>query len=154
MQIQIFTDILAAQKLNNLIKRGKVLKTTNNAHNRSTTQKTMLAQKTLCHQLHQDCLSDWVKWNQLSVGVCEWLCLWHVCRYEQLWAVVGRSSLHGSTFHVCSARKERTYTPAISPANRHCQNTTTPHHNHFTALFRDHPAEPVPEDNFLWTLWY
>jgi len=29
---------------------------------------------------------------------------------------------------------------------------TTPHHNRFTALFRDHPAEPVPEENF-WTLW-
>jgi len=25
-------------------------------------------------------------------------------------------------------------------------------HNHFTALFRDHPGEPVPEENF-WTLW-
>ena len=30
---------------------------------------------------------------------------------------------------------------------------TTPHnHNRFTALFRDHPGEPVPEENF-WTLW-
>ena len=28
----------------------------------------------------------------------------------------------------------------------------TTHHNHFTALFRDHPGEPVPEENF-WTLW-
>jgi len=26
------------------------------------------------------------------------------------------------------------------------------HHNRFTALFRDHPGEPVPEQNF-WTLW-
>jgi len=26
------------------------------------------------------------------------------------------------------------------------------HHNSFTALFRDHPGEPVPEENF-WTLW-
>ena len=26
------------------------------------------------------------------------------------------------------------------------------HHNRFTALFRDHPDEPVPEENF-WTLW-
>jgi len=26
------------------------------------------------------------------------------------------------------------------------------HHNHFTAFFRDHPGEPVPEENF-WTLW-
>jgi len=25
-------------------------------------------------------------------------------------------------------------------------------HNRFTALFRDHPGEPVPEENF-WTLW-
>jgi len=32
------------------------------------------------------------------------------------------------------------------------QNTTPHHHNHFTALFRDHPGEPVPEENF-WTLW-
>jgi len=30
--------------------------------------------------------------------------------------------------------------------------TTTPHHNRFTALFRDHPGEPVLEKNF-WTLW-
>jgi len=22
------------------------------------------------------------------------------------------------------------------------------HHNRFTALFRDHPGEPVPEENF------
>jgi len=28
----------------------------------------------------------------------------------------------------------------------------TSHHNHFTALFRDNPGEPVPEENF-WTLW-
>ena len=27
-----------------------------------------------------------------------------------------------------------------------------PHHNRFSALFRDHPGEPVPEENF-WTLW-
>ena len=26
------------------------------------------------------------------------------------------------------------------------------HHNRFTALFRDYPSEPVPEENF-WTLW-
>jgi len=26
------------------------------------------------------------------------------------------------------------------------------HHNRFTALFWDHPGEPVPEKNF-WTLW-
>ena len=26
------------------------------------------------------------------------------------------------------------------------------HHNRFTALFRDHPGELVPEENF-WTLW-
>jgi len=26
------------------------------------------------------------------------------------------------------------------------------HHNRYTALFRDHPGEPVPEENF-WTLW-
>jgi len=26
------------------------------------------------------------------------------------------------------------------------------HHNHFTAFFRDHLGEPVPEENF-WTLW-
>jgi len=30
--------------------------------------------------------------------------------------------------------------------------TTTTHHNRFTAFFRDHPGEPVPEENF-WTLW-
>jgi len=30
--------------------------------------------------------------------------------------------------------------------------TTTPHHNRFTAFIRDHPGEPVPEENF-WTLW-
>jgi len=27
-----------------------------------------------------------------------------------------------------------------------------PHHNGFTALFRDHPGELAPEENF-WTLW-
>ena len=31
-------------------------------------------------------------------------------------------------------------------------STTTTHHNRFTAFFRDHPGEPVPEENF-WTLW-
>jgi len=30
--------------------------------------------------------------------------------------------------------------------------TPPPHHNRFMALFRDHPGEPVPEENF-WTLW-
>jgi len=29
---------------------------------------------------------------------------------------------------------------------------TQPHHDRFTALFRDQPGEPVPEENF-WTLW-
>jgi len=29
---------------------------------------------------------------------------------------------------------------------------TTPHHNRFTTLFRDHSGEPVPEENF-WTSW-
>jgi len=29
---------------------------------------------------------------------------------------------------------------------------TTHTHNRFTALFRDHPGEPVPEENF-WTSW-
>jgi len=30
---------------------------------------------------------------------------------------------------------------------------SSPHHNHFAAIFfRDHPGEPVPEENF-WTLW-
>ena len=28
----------------------------------------------------------------------------------------------------------------------------TPHHNRYMALFRDHPGQPVPEENF-WTLW-
>jgi len=27
------------------------------------------------------------------------------------------------------------------------------HYNHFMALFRDHPGEPVPEENY-WALWY
>jgi len=27
-----------------------------------------------------------------------------------------------------------------------------PPHSRFTALFQDHPVEPVPEENF-WTLW-
>jgi len=31
-------------------------------------------------------------------------------------------------------------------------NTLYDHHNRFTALFWDHPGEPVPEENF-WTLW-
>jgi len=31
------------------------------------------------------------------------------------------------------------------------KNHTT-HRNRFTAFFRDHPSEPVPEENF-WTLW-
>jgi len=29
---------------------------------------------------------------------------------------------------------------------------TANYHNRFTALFRHHPDEPVPEENF-WTLW-
>ena len=34
-----------------------------------------------------------------------------------------------------------------------CYITHHHHHNHFTALFRYHPGEPVPEENFFWTLW-
>jgi len=30
--------------------------------------------------------------------------------------------------------------------------TTHHHHTHFMALFRDHPGQPVPDENF-WTLW-
>jgi len=29
---------------------------------------------------------------------------------------------------------------------------TTPQHNRFTALFRDYPGQPVPEEK-IWTLW-
>ena len=39
----------------------------------------------------------------------------------------------------------------MSSIDNHTQ-TTPPHHNRFTALFPDHPGEPVPEENF-WTLW-
>jgi len=35
---------------------------------------------------------------------------------------------------------------------KHTQNNMILTHNHFTDLFRDHPGEPVPEENF-WTLW-
>jgi len=28
----------------------------------------------------------------------------------------------------------------------------TIHHNRFMTLFRDHPGQPVPDENF-WTLW-
>jgi len=32
-------------------------------------------------------------------------------------------------------------------------NISEPHHNHFYGtFFQDHPAEPMPEENF-WTLW-
>ena len=41
--------------------------------------------------------------------------------------------------------------PAAQPKSVQALNTT-PHHNRFMALFRDHPGEPVPEENF-WTLW-
>jgi len=34
----------------------------------------------------------------------------------------------------------------------HCAQLLYHHYNRFTALFRDHPGEPVPEENF-WTLW-
>ena len=38
--------------------------------------------------------------------------------------------------------------------NRRLQQVRNNHHvqNHLTALFRDHPDEPVPEENF-WTSW-
>ena len=40
----------------------------------------------------------------------------------------------------------------ISPVHQMpCQHHHT-HHNRSTALLRDHPGEPVPEENF-WTLW-
>jgi len=32
-------------------------------------------------------------------------------------------------------------------------NNNNNNNNHFTALFPDHPGEPVPEENF-WTLWW
>jgi len=31
-------------------------------------------------------------------------------------------------------------------------HNTPPHHIHLRPFFRDHPSEPVPEENF-WTLW-
>ena len=43
----------------------------------------------------------------------------------------------------------------VSLALSNCQPTArlnTIYHNHFTAFFRHHPGEPVPEENF-WTLW-
>jgi len=50
------------------------------------------------------------------------------------------------------------HSPFNNTLHRHLSTQSTalvpPHHNHnrFTALFRDHPGELVPEENF-WTLW-
>jgi len=49
-----------------------------------------------------------------------------------------------SRYSVCSNRPHLCST-ALRP-------NTTPHHNRFTALFPDHPGEPVTEENFC-TLW-
>jgi len=43
----------------------------------------------------------------------------------------------------------------VCSINKGCTDLEQPpphHHNHFSALFRDHPGEPVPQENF-WTLW-
>jgi len=46
--------------------------------------------------------------------------------------------------------------PSCHPTNSvkalKARTVITHHHNRFTALFRDHPGAPVPEENF-WTLW-
>ena len=60
--------------------------------------------------------------------------------YEQCSAGRGR---HQPGFDHCSCINHTTA----------CTNSRTYHqHNRFTALFPDHPGEPVPEENF-WTLW-
>jgi len=77
-------------------------------------------------------------------------CIQHV--YIQQTAVIvqyisncvsGRTSLcisiHGTLNHICL------FTLSTS-------SSANTHHNRFTAFFRDHPGEPVPEENF-WTLW-
>jgi len=51
--------------------------------------------------------------------------------------------------------KEFTNTTIPIRSDYACQSHTHTHthtHNRFTPFFRDHPGEPVPEENF-WTLW-
>jgi len=37
---------------------------------------------------------------------------------------------------------------SVTAEIRRRKNLESNHHNRFTALFRDHPGEPVPEENF------
>jgi len=48
--------------------------------------------------------------------------------------------------------KHCAYMSAYQRAHNYGTQPHTPHHNRLTALFRDHPGEPMPEENF-WTLW-
>jgi len=55
-----------------------------------------------------------------------------------------KSSLFNMTFFISIYRVVHKF---MLPTQLHHH-----HHNRFTALFPDHPGEPVPEENF-WTLW-
>jgi len=63
------------------------------------------------------------------------------------------SSLHFETLTTFDGRKMM---PSVNLKNfgigNFCITPPPPHHNHFMALFQDHPGEPVPEEKF-WTLW-
>ena len=73
----------------------------------------------------------------------------------------GRHSIYGCTFgwiDNCDGPTRLTglvpYLSALEMSIIHIikHYTTTPHHNHLRPFFRDHPGEPVTEENF-WTLW-
>ena len=57
---------------------------------------------------------------------------------------VGNQSI-GSSPHHLHLRYLTNYRYSHEPTNHH-------HHNRFTAIFRDHPGQPVPEENFC-TSW-
>ena len=67
---------------------------------------------------------------------------------SQLFSISRRSHCDVRAGYV--QRYGRTYVMYVQTSYRIYH--TTPHCNCFTALFRDYPGEPMPEENF-WTSW-
>jgi len=71
--------------------------------------------------------------------------------FKQRWCVVRNGSLHYHENDKVNTSFYFSFSQRCTTVIKTERSALSEHHNRFTALFQDHPGEPVPEENF-WTL--
>ena len=108
-------------------------------------QPTLFHHTITIHHLY----SQWCSRNGTGVSHQRWTMQQHPFHQdwlEQGWTEKDRASRHTKTPHHSMSGSRR------HPADRSTQKPTTTITTVLRPFFRDHPGEPVPEENF-WTLW-